>query len=295
MILRRFLSQAAAAASANAAAPQTFLVTRMRCNPFVTPLIAWKQELSDLRPIAFLSLQRRIFGAEGRPDLIHRVDRWYRAGIRAGTACTKTRAEVRGSNAKGRPQKGSGRARIGCKRAPHLRKGGVSHGPKPRSFEHSLNKKVRRCAMRVALSAKYESNSILFVPDDSFLARPGEEPENAMLRLYDTAKKHGWIGKNVLFLDAVFEPAPVTLLIGYLQQLELDRFAGLSLPPNYKERRVSYMNVVFDAHSEFKKKRGPGRNIPFRLRELNAYHILRNRVVVVTERALKHLEEVLAV
>jgi large subunit ribosomal protein L4 len=76
------------------------------------------------------------------------------ANRRAGSANTKTRGEVRGSTRKIRRQKGLGAARQGAIRAPHHRHGGISFGPKPRSFRQALPKRVRRLAIRSAISAK---------------------------------------------------------------------------------------------------------------------------------------------
>jgi len=76
------------------------------------------------------------------------------ANRRAGSAKTKTRGEVRGSTIKTRRQKGTGASRQGSVRAPHHRHGGISFGPKPRSYKQALPKMVRRLAIRSALSAK---------------------------------------------------------------------------------------------------------------------------------------------
>ena len=76
------------------------------------------------------------------------------ANRRAGSANTKTRGEVRGSTIKVRAQKGGGAARQGSSRAPHRRHGGISFGPKPRSFKQDLPKRIRRLAIRSAISAK---------------------------------------------------------------------------------------------------------------------------------------------
>jgi large subunit ribosomal protein L4 len=82
------------------------------------------------------------------------------ANRRSGSANSKTRGEVRGSTIKIRRQKGSGRSRQGSIRAPHHRHGGVVFGPKPRSYAQALPKRVRRLAIRSALSAKVEDGSL---------------------------------------------------------------------------------------------------------------------------------------
>ncbi len=95
-----------------------------------------------------------IFGVPPREGLLHEVVRWQRARWRAGTACTKTRGEVRGGGRKPWPQKHTGRARQGSIRAPQWVGGGVVHGPKPRDYEFKLNKKVRRLGLKMALSSR---------------------------------------------------------------------------------------------------------------------------------------------
>lgn len=85
----------------------------------------------------------------------------YRAGIRAGTASTKTRDMVRGGGAKPFRQKGTGRARQGSRRSPILRGGGVVFGPHPRDFSKKVNKKVAELAFRRALSEKIAAGAVV--------------------------------------------------------------------------------------------------------------------------------------
>jgi large subunit ribosomal protein L4 len=85
----------------------------------------------------------------------------YRAGIRAGTASTKTRADVRGGGRKPFKQKGTGRARQGSNRSPILRGGGVVFGPHPRDYSKKVNKKVAALAFRRALSEKIAAGAVV--------------------------------------------------------------------------------------------------------------------------------------
>eukprot|EP01104_Vermistella_antarctica_P020200 TRINITY_DN853_c0_g1_i1.p2 TRINITY_DN853_c0_g1~~TRINITY_DN853_c0_g1_i1.p2 ORF type:complete len:436 (+),score=101.56 TRINITY_DN853_c0_g1_i1:69-1310(+) len=105
-----------------------------------------------------------VFNAPLRGDILHRVIVWQLACRRAGTAKTKTRAEVSGSGRKMRPQKGGGVARQGDKRAPHMRTGGKAHGPKPRDYSYPLPVKVKKMGLRVALSTKLQQGN-LFILD----------------------------------------------------------------------------------------------------------------------------------
>lgn len=95
-----------------------------------------------------------------------------RAGRRSGTACTKTRGEVAGSNAKPWRQKGTGRARAGEKRSPIWRGGGVVFGPRPRDYSLKVNKKVVKAALRRAFSERVNYGDVLVV--DSFAVIEGK-------------------------------------------------------------------------------------------------------------------------
>lgn len=95
-----------------------------------------------------------------------------RAKRRSGSACTKTRGEVAGSNAKPWRQKGTGRARAGEKRSPIWRGGGVVFGPRPRDYSIKINKKVAKSALRKAFSERVNNGDILVV--DSFTVPDGK-------------------------------------------------------------------------------------------------------------------------
>ena len=112
-----------------------------------------------------IDLDEFVFGASDRPDILSRVVNWQLAKRQAGTHKTKQRAEIKGSTAKPFNQKGTGRARQGDKKAPHMRGGGVAFGPVARSHAHSLTKKVRRLALRVALSVKQESGNLVVLSE----------------------------------------------------------------------------------------------------------------------------------
>ncbi len=104
-----------------------------------------------------------VFAAEVNNAVLHQVVVNYLANQRQGTQSTKTRTEVRGGGAKPWRQKGTGRARQGSIRAPQWTGGGVALGPKPRSYRFSVNKKVKRIALKSALSAKYADYKVFVV------------------------------------------------------------------------------------------------------------------------------------
>jgi large subunit ribosomal protein L4 len=105
-------------------------------------------------------LPEALFGGEVNVPLMHQVVTAQRAGIRSGTASTKTRSEVRGGGKKPWRQKGTGRARHGSIRSPIWVGGGAVFGPKPRSYEQRVPKKMRANALRSALAAKALDNCI---------------------------------------------------------------------------------------------------------------------------------------
>lgn len=118
--------------------------------------------------IGDIELNESVFGAEVRPDVMHEVVVNYLANQRQGTQSTKTRTEVRGGGIKPWRQKGTGRARQGSIRAPQWVGGGVAMGPKPRDYRYPINKKVRRLALKSALSSKVLDNEVIVL--DSFTA-----------------------------------------------------------------------------------------------------------------------------
>ncbi|MBN2868620.1 MAG: 50S ribosomal protein L4 [Flavobacteriaceae bacterium] len=104
-----------------------------------------------------------VFGIEPNKAVLHEVLTAELAAARQGSASTKTRAEVRGGGRKPFKQKGTGRARQGSIRAPHMVGGGVTFGPKPRLFDKKVNKKVRKLALISALSEKVRQGNLLVV------------------------------------------------------------------------------------------------------------------------------------
>jgi large subunit ribosomal protein L4 len=117
-----------------------------------------------------IDLDDNIFGIEPNVAVMHQVVNAQLAAKRSGTHSTKTRAEVRGGGAKPWKQKGTGRARAGSSRIPHWRGGGIALGPKPRDYSQRTPKKMKRLALRSALSDRASSNSIFVVESWDFEA-----------------------------------------------------------------------------------------------------------------------------
>ena len=118
---------------------------------------------SDGAKSGTVELDEDIFGIEPNVAVMHQVVNAQLATKRSGTHSTKTRAEVRGGGAKPWKQKGTGRARAGSSRIPHWRGGGIALGPKPRDYSQRTPKKMKRLALRSALSDRASSNNVYVV------------------------------------------------------------------------------------------------------------------------------------
>ncbi|MEK9677974.1 MAG: 50S ribosomal protein L4 [Rhodospirillaceae bacterium] len=119
----------------------------------------------DNKKVGDIDLDDAIFCVSPRADLLHRAVNWQLAKRRSGNHKTKQRAEIAGSTAKPFRQKGTGRARQGDKKSPHMVGGGVAFGPVVRDHSHNLPKKVRRAAMRSALSAKQADGKLIVLDE----------------------------------------------------------------------------------------------------------------------------------
>jgi len=120
----------------------------------------------DGKELRTIDLDDKVFGLPINEDVIYYAINNELANKRLGTACTKDRSEVHGSNARPYRQKGTGRARRGDKKSPLLRGGGVIFGPKPRDFSYSIPKKVKRLAMKSILSMKAQEEGRLTIIED---------------------------------------------------------------------------------------------------------------------------------
>jgi len=123
-----------------------------------------------------IELNDNVFGIEPNEAVVQQFVKMQLANKRVGTASTKTRAEVRGGGKKPWKQKGTGRARVGSSRNPVWRGGGIAFGPKPRDYSYTLPRKVRRLAMKSALSSKVLDSSIIVVDNLNF-----DEPKTKLM------------------------------------------------------------------------------------------------------------------
>ena len=135
-----------------------------------------------------IELAESVFGIEPNATVMHQMVVNYLAAQRQGTQSALTRAEVSGGGRKPWRQKGTGRARQGSTRAPQWTHGGVVFAPKPRSYKFTVNKKVRRLAMKSAFSVKAQENNIIVV-DKIALDEFKTKKIAAMLKAVEAEKK----------------------------------------------------------------------------------------------------------
>ena len=115
------------------------------------------------KQVGEIELSAAVFGVEPNAAVVHDVVKNHLANCRQGTQSALTRAEVSGGGRKPWRQKGTGRARQGSTRAPQWTHGGIVFAPKPRSYAYTLNKKVKRLALKSALSAKAAENNVVVI------------------------------------------------------------------------------------------------------------------------------------
>jgi large subunit ribosomal protein L4 len=120
------------------------------------------------KEVGEITLSDAVFGVELNESLIHAAVRNYQANGRQGTSATKTRGNVSGSGRKLWKQKGTGRARIASLRSPLWKGGGNVHGPQPRDWSYNLPKKMRRGALRSALSERLREGNLIVIDEMSF-------------------------------------------------------------------------------------------------------------------------------
>ena len=139
-----------------------------------------------------VELNEAVFAIEPNKDVLFEAITLQRASLRQGTHAVKNRSAVRGGGRKPWKQKGTGRARQGTIRAPQWRGGGIVFGPTPRSYSYKMPKKMRRLALRSALSAKANDNELAVLEAFNFDAPKTKELKNVMSNLE--------LSKKVLFI-----------------------------------------------------------------------------------------------
>ena len=140
------------------------------------------------KEVGEVTLSDVVFGAELNESLIHSALMNFRANARAGTSATKTRGNVSGSGRKLWKQKGTGRARIASLRSPLWKGGGNVHGPQPRDWSYEMPKKMRRGALRSALSERLREGNLIVIDEFVLSAVKTKDFVAAMVELGAPAK-----------------------------------------------------------------------------------------------------------
>lgn len=254
-------------------------------------------KLSHLHPstkkgkaTSYVPLSSHVFGTKPRRDVLHSAVVYYLDAQRSGTASTKTRGEVNFGGAKIRPQKGSGRARLGRRNNPLLRKGGVIHGPHPRDMSTKLPRRVRELALRSALSARWRAGDLFVVEKLTW-----DPPPRTTGPLRQLLGSKGW--DDVLFLTAPRNPAPTgrevrpsasepaysaEAVAQHAKDIENFMMALNNIP---RTELIELHEIGPEARAAEPKKNAkkPG--------ELHAYEVLHRRKLVLDLGALEWLEE----
>ena len=188
----------------------------------------------DGKELRTINLDDKVFGLPVNEDVIYYAITNELANKRVGTACTKTRAEVHGSNAKPYKQKGTGNARRGDKKSPIMVGGGTIFGPKPRDYTYYIPKKEKRLAMKSILSMKAQDDTLTVIEDftvesgktkdlvkilnnfakdertvvilkdeDSMVRRAGRNLRNVQFLSYNRLRAHDlFYGRKVILLES---------------------------------------------------------------------------------------------
>ncbi|MCD6254506.1 MAG: 50S ribosomal protein L4 [Thermotogae bacterium] len=212
--------------------------------------------------IGKLELKDEIFNVEPHLDVMYRYVDMQLTNRRQGTASTKNRAEITGGGRKPWPQKHTGRARHGSRRSPLWRHGAVAHGPKPREWFKKLPKKMKRLALKSALSVRYRENNLLVLDDIRFDA-PRTKQMRTVLQDLNIADK------KVLFV----------------LPWKKDEYKNVKL----SGRNIPNVKVII-ADNPNNSKTGEK---AVRIDGLNVYDIINHDVLVLTKDTVEKIEEVL--
>ena len=182
------------------------------------------------KTVGEIELSDNTFGQEVNNHVLHEVVKAYLANQRQGTQSALTRSEVRGGGIKPWRQKGTGRARQGSTRAPQWRHGGVVFAPKPRDYTIRVNKKVKRLAMKSALSSKVQDTDLIVFNELNLAAPKTKE----MVKALDAVKAD----RAMIVLDGSNDtveraarniPGVKTTLVGTLNVYEILKYKKLIL------------------------------------------------------------------
>ena len=191
------------------------------------------------KEVAERELAAEVFEAKVSVPLMHQVVVAGMASIRRGTHSTKTRGEVRGGGRKPWRQKGTGRARQGSIRAPQWTGGGVAHGPQPRTHDMRVNKKMKRGALRSALTDALQSGKLAVVDELRF-----DEPKTK--RAAEVLEALELVGRILLVLPAPTEDGAVEKSFRNMPQIRIAYARSLGVYEVIAADRVVFTRSALD-------------------------------------------------
>ncbi len=212
---------------------------------------------SNGQVVGAIELKDTVFNIEPNMDVMYRYVDMQLSNARSGTASTLTRAEVAGGGRKPWAQKLTGRARAGSSRSPIWRHGGVTFGPKPRDYDKSLNKKMKKLALKSALSVRLRENNIVVIDDIKF-----DTPRTKQMK--EVIEKISLTGKKVLFV----------------LPFKNEEYRNVKLSAN----NIPKVKVIIADNPNQGKMNIDG---------LNVFDLINNEKIVLTKELVKKIEEVL--
>ena len=168
------------------------------------PVLATHHRWPEIEPSRYALYSAKYMDAPLRRDILHRAVVYEADMTRQGTASTKWRGDVHGSNRKLYAQKGTGRARVRDKKSPIRRGGGVAFGPKPRDFSTELPAKIYQQAFRVALSYRLRRNELVILDNDIFL--PEDNGPQFLSNFFEANRWGAGHGRSLLVTKATEQP-----------------------------------------------------------------------------------------
>ncbi|CBF71574.1 mitochondrial 54S ribosomal protein YmL6 [Aspergillus nidulans FGSC A4] len=167
------------------------------------PVLATTYSFPTMEPVQFVEYARNHLMMPLRKDILHRAVVYEGDMTRQGTASTKWRGDVHGSNRKLYAQKGTGRARVGDKKSPIRRGGGVAFGPHPRDFSTELPRKIYDQAWRIALSYRYRRGQLIII--DNEIGIPEDATPYFIKEIFKFNRWGREFGRSTLITDRVHE------------------------------------------------------------------------------------------
>jgi large subunit ribosomal protein L4 len=198
---------------------------------------------TQAQTVGEIELNDTVFAAEVKPHLHWEVVKNQMANRRAGTHSTKTRATVHGTTKKVYRQKGTGNARHGSRKSPVFVHGGIAHGPHPRDYSYTVPKKVRRAALRSAISLRLAQGELVVVDQFAMNAPKTKEVAGALARL----------NANKALIVTAAEQSALHLSIRNLQSAKYIRAEGVNV---YDVLKYDKLVLTVDAAKALEQRLG---------------------------------------